>query len=103
MLSVCLGGFVGVIRCVQMVGLGRVRVMRGSFVSAGVVICDPTIEGTCIRDPALTRRTSTVPVAEIPVVTGVVTGGVPEVVVPAVAANNELSGVVRLNPTPLIV
>src|SRR6516225_8112398 len=31
---------------------------------------DPTIEGTCMRNPALTRRTRTVPV--IPVVTGVV-------------------------------
>src|SRR5579883_3228498 len=26
-----------------------------------VPVCDPTIEGTCIRSPALTRRTRTLP------------------------------------------
>src|SRR5580704_9461707 len=48
------------------------------------VVLDPTMEGTCIRRPAFTRRANTVPV--IPVVTA--TGGVPAV--PAVAANSEV-------------
>src|SRR5471032_592519 len=37
-LGVCLGGFVGVMRGVEMVGVGGVRVMRGFFVSTGVVM-----------------------------------------------------------------
>src|SRR5579864_2097926 len=49
------------------------------------VVCDPTIAGTCMRRPAFTRRTRTVPVPGIPEVAG--TAGVP--VTPAVAANSE--------------
>ena len=36
--GVCLGGFAGVMRCEQKVGVGGVRVMRGFFVSTGLVM-----------------------------------------------------------------
>lgn len=36
--GVCLGGFVGEMRGVEMVGVGDVRVMRGFFVSTRVVM-----------------------------------------------------------------
>src|SRR5579871_4868887 len=55
------------------------------------VVCDPTMEGTCIRRPAFTRRTRTLPA--IPVVTGA--GGEP--VTPAVAANSDAAELVLLN------
>jgi hypothetical protein len=38
LLGVCLGGLAGVMRCVDMVAVGDVRVMRGLFVSTGVVM-----------------------------------------------------------------
>src|ERR1700758_2643410 len=61
-------------------------------------VCDPTIDGTCMRRPAFTKRTRTVPVGGIPAVTG--TGGAP--VTPAVAWNNDSEGLVLLSATPLI-
>src|SRR5579863_7634442 len=57
------------------------------------VVNDPTIDGTCMRRPAFTMRTSTVP--EIPDVTGVVIP--PTSVVPAVALKSEANGLVLLN------
>ena len=58
---------------------------------ASVPVCDPTIEGTCMREPALTMRTRTV------------LGAVPAASVDAgLAANNELLACVLSNPTPLI-
>ena len=57
---------------------------------------DPTIEGTCIRGLAFTRRARMVPL--IPVMTAV--GGLP--VTPAVAWNNDIAGLVLLNATPLM-
>src|SRR5258707_15207688 len=68
----------------------------GSAGATAVPVCDPTIAGTCMRRPALTRRTSTVPV--IPVVTGT-TGGV--LVVPAEAANTEAAALVLSNARPV--
>src|ERR1700722_402848 len=53
------------------------------------VVCDPTIEGTCIRRPAFTRRAKTVPVIGL-------------AAVPGVAANSEVDAPVLLNGTPLI-
>ena len=53
--------------------------------TAGVVT-DPTIEGTCMRKPALTKRTKTDPVPPVAGETG----------------NSELEGLVLLNATPLI-
>ena len=38
LVGVCFGGFVGEMRGVEMVGVGDVRVMRGFFVSTGVVM-----------------------------------------------------------------
>jgi hypothetical protein len=49
---------------------------------------DPTIEGTCMRRPALTRRTSMLPE------TGVVAA-------PVSAGNNEAEACVLSNATPL--
>src|SRR6266403_6036106 len=51
-------------------------------------ICDPTIEGTCMRKPALTKRTKTDPV------TGVAA-------VPGKAANSEAGALVLLKADPL--
>ena len=59
-------------------------------------VSEPTIEGTCMRRPAFTMRTRTVPV--IPVVTGA--GGVP--LTPAEAANSEAVALVLLNASPSI-
>ena len=56
---------------------------------AATPVCDPTIDGTCMRKPAFTMRTKTVP--EIPVVA-----------VPAVALNTEAAAFVLLNAAPLI-
>src|SRR6266403_5059564 len=69
--------------------------------ATAIPVCDPTIEGTCMRKPALTKRTKTFPV--IPVVTGVTTPVV-LVVVPAMARNNEglmVAVLALLNATPL--
>jgi hypothetical protein len=38
LVDVCLGGFAGEMRGVEKVGVGDVRVMRGFFVSTGVVV-----------------------------------------------------------------
>src|SRR5271166_6095926 len=53
--------------------------------------CDPTIAGTCIRKPALTRRTKTEPVP----VAGAMAAGV--------IGKSEAAAAVLLNATPLIV
>jgi hypothetical protein len=66
------------------------------------VVDDPTIEGTCMRKPALTKRTRSVPVVEIPVVTGAGRPVVELMAVPAVAANREYNGLVLLNASPLM-
>ena len=50
------------------------------------VVSAPTIEGTCIRDPAFTRRTSTLPVTPVA----------------GAAANSEVAALVLLNATPLM-
>src|SRR5437870_12573384 len=67
----------------------------GSAGATAVPVCDPTTEGTCMRRPAFTRRSKTVPV--IPVVTGrpVVAS------VPAAALNTEAAACVLANDTPL--
>ena len=60
--------------------------------ATAIPVCDPTIDGTCMRKPAFTKRTKTVPV--VPAVTPV-TGEV---------ANSEGLGVTALallNATPL--
>src|SRR6266403_4362354 len=49
-------------------------------------VCDPTMEGTCMRKPAFTKRTKTEPVA------GTVGEG---------TGNNEADALVLLNATPL--
>ncbi len=54
--------------------------------------CDPTIEGTCIRKPALTMRTRTDPV--VPAAGAIVAG---------VIGKSEAAAFVLLNATPLIV
>src|SRR5215472_17825765 len=59
-------------------------------------VSDPTMEGTCIRRPAFTRRAKTVPA--IPVVTG----GAAAPGKPAYAANTEAEPLVLLNGTPLM-
>src|SRR5215472_19079855 len=59
-------------------------------------VSDPTIEGTCIRKPAFTRRAKTAPV--IPVVTGAVAAPG----MPAYAGNTEAGALVLLNATPLM-
>jgi hypothetical protein len=46
-LGVCLGGLAGVMACVYMVAVGDVRVMRGFFVSAGVVMLRRLLVMTC--------------------------------------------------------
>ena len=56
-----------------------VDVAVGVVVNTVWVVCEPTIEGTCMCNPALTMRTSTLPVAAT----------VP-VAVPCVTGNNEL-------------
>src|SRR6516165_12578654 len=53
------------------------------------VVCDPTIEGTCMRRPAFTRRARTVPVHA-------------PAQVPCDTAHYEGAGFVLLNATPLI-
>src|SRR5271166_5640103 len=53
--------------------------------------CDPTIAGTCIREPALTRRTNTDPV--VPVAGAIAAG---------VIGKSEAAAAVLLNATPLI-
>src|SRR5271165_6387123 len=53
--------------------------------------CDPTIAGTCIRKPALTRRTKTEPV--VPAVGAIIAG---------VTGKSEPPALVLLNGTPLI-
>src|SRR5271166_980357 len=53
--------------------------------------CDPTIAGTCIREPALTRRTKTDPV--VPAAGAIVAG---------VIGKSEAAAIVLLNATPLI-
>src|SRR3984893_6640316 len=61
--------------------------------TTGGVVCAPTIDGTCLREPAFTKRTKTFPVA--PVATPVT----------AEAANSDglvAAGPVLLNATPLI-
>jgi len=55
-------------------------------VTIGGVVTDPTIAGTCMRRPALTSRTSTLPVT--PVV--------------ATVGNNERVELVLSNATPLM-
>src|SRR5271157_5431775 len=57
--------------------------------------CDPTIAGTCIREPALTRRTKTDPVT----VGGV---AVAAAIVAGVIGKSEPPALVLLNGTPLI-
>src|ERR1700756_2966751 len=59
----------------------------------GPIVCAPTIEGRCIRRPALTRRTSTLPVA-------VAVAGVAEIA--ADALNSDAAALVLSNATPLI-
>ena len=54
-----------------------------------VPVCDPTIEGTCMRKPAFTRRTSTFPVPAVRPVAGEV-------------GNSEAAALVLLNATPLM-
>ena len=53
------------------------------------VVCDPTMAGTCMREPAFTRRTRTLPV-------------IVAVAVPEVAGNSDSVGLALLKPTPLI-
>src|SRR5215469_6900825 len=60
------------------------------------VVSELTMEGTCIRRPAFTRRAKTVPV--IPEVTG---AGVPPGI-PAYAANSEDDAAVLLKARPLM-
>ena len=50
--------------------------------------CDPTIEGTCMRRPALTKRTKTDPEAETPAA--------------GETGNNEAPAAFPLNATPLM-
>jgi hypothetical protein len=45
--GVCLGGFVGEMRGVEMVRVGDVRVMRGFFVRTGVVMFRRLLVMTC--------------------------------------------------------
>jgi hypothetical protein len=47
LLGVCFGGIASVLRCVQMVRVGDVCVMRGLFVSAGVVMFRRLLVMTC--------------------------------------------------------
>ena len=54
-----------------------------------VPVCAPTIEGTCMRSPAFTRRTRMLPV-------------IPVVAVPTMALNTECVGVVLSKAWPLI-
>src|SRR6516162_10590808 len=54
-----------------------------------VPVCDPTIEGTCMRRPAFTSRTRMVPVLKVRPEAGLV-------------ANSEADGLVLLNATPLM-
>src|SRR5271169_1814394 len=49
-------------------------------------VSDPTIEGTCMREPAFTNRTKTFPPGVSPVA--------------GLTANNEDAALVRLNATP---
>jgi hypothetical protein len=64
----------------------------GTAGAVAVPICDPTIAGTCMREPALTKRTKRFFGAAI--VEGSVMFGNVE--------NNEAAAAVRLNATPLI-
>jgi hypothetical protein len=49
-------------------------------------VCDPTIEGTCMRKPAFTKRTKTLPVTAVAGKVG----------------NSEFAAMFLLKPTPLI-
>src|ERR1700686_5811493 len=57
-------------------------------VPTGCVVSDPTIEGTCMREPAFTNRTKTFPVPGVSPVAGL-------------TANNGDGGLVLLNATPI--
>src|SRR6516162_6079464 len=60
------------------------------------VVSELTMEGTCIRRPAFTRRAKTVPVSPV------VTGAVAPAGTPAYAANTEAAALVILNARPLM-
>src|SRR6266478_8132428 len=67
-------------------GTAAATVVGGT--TAGVVTA-PTIDGTCMRKPALTKRTNTVPVTPVAAAGGR-------------GATSEVVGLVLLNATPLI-
>src|SRR6516165_12460717 len=60
------------------------------------VVSELTMEGTCIRRPAFTKRAKTVPVSPV------VTGAVAPAGTPAYAANTEAAALVILNARPLM-